>query len=33
LKLLFWLEDRFPHYLGENGAYPLVVVNKKAVLN
>jgi ubiquinone/menaquinone biosynthesis C-methylase UbiE len=33
LKLLFWLEDRFPHYLGENGAYPLVVINKKVTIN
>lgn len=29
LKLIYWLEERFPHYLGENGAYPLVVVDKK----
>lgn len=28
LKLLYWLEDRFPHYLGENGAYPLIVIKK-----
>jgi len=29
LKLIYWLEERFPHYLGENGAYPLVTVEKK----
>ena len=28
LKLLFWLEDRFPHYFGEKGQYPLVIVRK-----
>jgi SAM-dependent methyltransferase len=29
LRLLFWLEDRFPHYFGENGQYPLVVIWKE----
>lgn len=29
LKLIYWLEERFPHYLGENGAYPMVIVDKK----
>jgi predicted dinucleotide-binding enzyme len=29
LRLLFWLEDLFPHYFGENGQYPLVVIWKK----
>lgn len=29
LRLLFWLEERFPHYLGENGQYPLIVISKK----
>ena len=29
LKLLFWLEDRFPRWFGENGQYPLVVISKK----
>ena len=28
LRLLFWLEERFPHYFGEKGQYPLVVVRK-----
>ncbi len=28
LRLLFWLEDRFPRFFGENGQYPLVVVRK-----
>jgi SAM-dependent methyltransferase len=29
LKLIYWLEERFPYYLGENGAYPMVIVEKK----
>lgn len=29
LKLIYWLEERFPRYLGENGAYPMVIVDKK----
>ena len=28
LKLLFWLEERFPHYFGEKGQYPLIVIRK-----
>jgi ubiquinone/menaquinone biosynthesis C-methylase UbiE len=28
LRLLFWLEERFPHFLGENGQYPLIVLRK-----
>ncbi len=28
LRLLFWLEERFPRYFGENGQYPLVVIYK-----
>lgn len=28
LKLLFWLEERFPRFFGENGQYPLVVIKK-----
>jgi hypothetical protein len=28
LRLLFWLEERFPHYFGEQGQYPLVVIQK-----
>jgi len=28
LRLVFWLEDRFPKYFGENGQYPLIVIRK-----
>ena len=28
LRLLYWLEDRYPHYFGENGQYPLIVICK-----
>jgi hypothetical protein len=28
LALLFELEERFPHYFGENGQYPLIVIRK-----
>jgi len=28
LKIIYWLEERFPHYLGENGAYPLIIIKK-----
>jgi len=28
LDLLFWLEERFPHFFGEIGKYPLIVVHK-----
>lgn len=30
LRLLYWLEDRYPVYFGENGQYPLVIVRKRA---
>ena len=30
LKLLSWLEDRFPRFFGENGQYPLIVISKPA---
>jgi SAM-dependent methyltransferase len=30
LRLLFWLEERYPHYFGENGQYPLIVIKKKS---
>jgi ubiquinone/menaquinone biosynthesis C-methylase UbiE len=30
LRLLYWLEERFPHYFGENGQYPLVILRKDA---
>ncbi|MBL7161542.1 MAG: methyltransferase domain-containing protein [Anaerolineales bacterium] len=29
LRFLFWLEERFPHFFGEKGQYPLVVIWKK----
>lgn len=28
LRLLFWLEERFPYFFGENGQYPLIVLHK-----
>jgi ubiquinone/menaquinone biosynthesis C-methylase UbiE len=28
LQALFWLEERFPHWFGEHGQYPLVVIYK-----
>lgn len=28
LRLLFWLEDRFPRFFGEKGQYPLIVIRK-----
>lgn len=28
LRLLFWLEERFPRWFGENGQYPLIVIRK-----
>lgn len=28
LRLLFWLEERYPRFFGENGQYPLVVISK-----
>ncbi len=28
LRLVFWLEDRFPRFFGESGQYPLIVVHK-----
>ncbi|NPA93247.1 MAG: class I SAM-dependent methyltransferase [Chloroflexi bacterium] len=30
LRALFWLEDRFPRFFGEKGAYPLIVLRKEA---
>jgi ubiquinone/menaquinone biosynthesis C-methylase UbiE len=29
LKLLFWLEERFPRYFGRYGQYPLIVISKE----
>ena len=28
LRLLFWLEERYPRWFGENGQYPLIVIDK-----
>lgn len=28
LRLIYWLEERFPHFLGEIGQYPLIVVRR-----
>lgn len=28
LRFLFWLEELFPHFLGEKGQYPLIVIRK-----
>ncbi len=28
LKLIFWLEECFPRFFGENGQYPLIVIKK-----
>ena len=28
LRLLYSLEERFPHFFGERGKYPMVVIHK-----
>ena len=28
LHLVYWLEDMFPHFLGRNGQYPLIVIRR-----
>ncbi len=28
LRLIYWLEERFPRFLGENGQYPIIVIWK-----
>jgi len=28
LKLVYWLEEKYPKFFGENGQYPLVVISK-----
>jgi hypothetical protein len=28
LRLLAWLEERFPRFFGEKGVYPLIVIRK-----
>ncbi len=30
LRGLFWLEERFPHFFGKHGAYPLLIFKKHA---
>lgn len=30
LGVIYWLEELFPHYLGEKGVYPMVVIQKTA---
>jgi SAM-dependent methyltransferase len=30
LRLIFWFEERFPHFLGKVGQYPLIVMVKKS---
>jgi len=30
LRLLYWLEERYPEYFGENGKYALIVIKKEA---
>lgn len=32
LRLIFWLEDQFPHFFGEHGQYPLIVIRKGPAL-
>ena len=29
LRLVYWLEERFPRFFGEHGQYPLLVIKKK----
>ncbi len=29
LRLIYWLEELFPHFLGRNGQYPLVALRKQ----
>ena len=28
LKLVYWLEEKYPKFFGENGQYPLIVISK-----
>ncbi len=28
LEFIFWLEERFPRFFGENGQYPMIVIRK-----
>lgn len=29
LKVLFWVEDRLPHFFGKYGQYPLIIISKE----
>ena len=29
LRFVYWLEERFPRFLGEQGAYPVLVIHKR----
>jgi hypothetical protein len=29
LRLMYWLEERFPRFFGEHGQYPLIVIKKQ----
>lgn len=29
LRILYWFEERFPHFFGKYGQYPLIVINKR----
>ena len=33
LSMLFWLEEHFPHFFGEKGQYPLIVICKSEAPN
>ncbi len=33
LRLLYLLEERFPHFFGENGQYPLIVIRKPDIVS
>jgi hypothetical protein len=33
LRLLYWLEERFPHFFGKYGQYPLIVIRKEGSRN
>ena len=33
LRILFWLEERFPNWFGEKGQYPLIVIRKPEQVN
>jgi SAM-dependent methyltransferase len=28
LRLLYWFEERYPHFFGERGKYPLIIIQK-----